>query len=103
MTEKTDILGTLFLIMFAAIGLLLIVFFLPLFLVVLKIVGMIACLLVGLVLLLALVFGIFHLILIPYYALKTDKKQPYGHNIYEGTYRVEDARDAGEDEKKGRL
>ncbi len=100
MAEKTDIGGTLLLIAVAAIGLLLIVFFLSLFLLVLKIIGIIACLLVGLVLLLLIIFGVLHLILIPYYSLKKERSGPY---VYEGSYRVEDAKDADEDEKEGRL
>jgi len=100
MTEKTDMGGWLLLIVFAAIGLLLIVFFLPLFLLVLKIIGIIACLLVGLVLLLLIIFGILHLVLIPYYSLKKERSGPY---VYEGSYRVEDAKDAGGDEKEGGL
>ena len=98
MTERTDIGGALILIVLAAIGLLLIVFFLPLFLVVLKVIGVIACLLVGLVLLLALIFGVLHLVLIPYYALKEERSGPH---VYEGSYRIEDAEDAGDDEKEG--
>ncbi len=100
MTEKTDIGGTLLLIVLAAVGLLLILFFLPLFLEILKIIGIIACLLVGLVLFLLVIFGVLHIILIPYYALKKERSGPY---IYEGSYRVEDAKEAGEDEKEGKL
>ena len=100
MTDETNVWGTLLLVFIAAAGLLLLIFFFPLFLVILRVIGVIACLLVGLVLLLVLAFGLLHLVLIPYYALKKERETS---RVYEGTYRIEDARDAGTDERKGEL
>jgi len=100
MAEKPDIGGTLLFIIFAAVGLLLLIFFLSLILAVLKAIGLVVCLIVGAAFFIFLLLGAVHLVLIPYYALKKgSNEQP----IYEGTYRIEDADEAGNDNGKGGL
>ena len=98
MPDKHDLGGGLLLLIFAALVLLLIIFFSPLIILILKIVGALACLILGLFLLLFIILGIVHIFLIPYYAIKEDGES----DVYEGTYRIEDAIDPGEEEKRPR-